>query len=316
MVRGASRLYRAGLLVMLAATLMFAPGCLVRRLKVVRPGVASTAKLQVASLPFLVQQLRNADEQIKTITATVNMEPSTGSVLQGHVEQFTEVTGYILLRKPDMIRLIGLYPVVRNRAFDMVSNGHDFKLYIPAKNQFIIGLNQISQPSLKKLENLRPQHIFEALIVSPPADGERPILENDTDELHADYILHTITEQGGQFLLSRSITFDRVNLRVTRQEIFDASGDIISDTRYDEYQNVHGIPIPKVFVVMRPKDEYGVKITVTKVELNTAMDDTKFALSQPPGTELLNLSAPKSGTPTPPSNGAPQPQKPGGGSGQ
>lgn len=302
----------AASLALLLALLML-PGCLVRRLKVIRPGIASTARLQTASLEQLLEKLQTWDQQIKTINATVDMEPSIGTVLKGEIAELKDVRGFVLIRKPQMIRMIGLYPVVRNRAFDMVSDGVDFKLWVPVKNKFIIGTNRLDKPSPRNLENLRPQHIFEALVIRPPVEGERAVIENDTDELHASYILHLVKQDQGRMLLTRNIWFDRVHLRVVRQEIFDEQGDIVSDARYEDYDTVRGITFPKRFVVMRPKDEYGVKLAVQKLELNVALGDEKFALEQPPGTELLNLSAPRSSEPARPAGSNRWPPPAGGG---
>lgn len=291
--RAVSPVFRPVLLALMAALLVLSPGCLVRRIKIVRPGIKSTERLQNASLDQLLARLQTWDRDVQTITATVDMEPSVGTVLKGEISELKDVRGYILLRKPDMIRMIGLYPVVRTRAFDMVSNGTDFKLYVPVKNKFIVGKNRLEKPAPNKLENLRPQHIFDALVVGPPHGGERPVLENDTDEIHAYYIVHMIEEHGGRLVLTRNVWFDRVHLLVVRQEIFDDSGDIVSDDRYEDYDNVHGVAFPKKISVMRPKDEYGVKLTMLKVQLNEPLGDDKFALAQPPGTELLDLSAPR-----------------------
>jgi len=286
------RLTRVGWLVLLTALVLLLPGCIVRKLKVRRPGIAPTARLQTTSLEQLLEKLRAGDQQIRTVNATVDLEPSIGSVLKGEISELKDVRAFVLIRKPQMIRMIGLYPVLRNRAFDMVSDGMEFKLYVPAKNKFIVGKNRIEKPSEHRLENIRPQHIFEALMVRPPHDGERALLENDTDELHANYILHMVRAQDGRLLLARNVWFDRVHLRVVRQQIFDELGDMVSDSRYDDYEAVQGITFPKRFLVMRPKDEYGFKLKVQKLELNAPLADDKFALSQPPGTELMDISAP------------------------
>ena len=288
-----SPVYRFLLFVALAATLLLSPGCLVRKLRVVRPGFKSTDKLQTATLDQLLARLQTWNQQIQTVTATVDLEPSLGTVVKGEISQFKDVRGYVLIRKPNMIRMFGLYPVVRTRAFDMVSNGADFQLYVPVKNKFIVGKNQLDKPSPRKLENLRPQHIFEALVIAPPQEGERAMLENDTDEANANYIVHLLRQEGGRLLLTRNIWFDRLRLSIARQEIFDETGDIVSDSRYNDYEDVRGVAFPKKISVMRPKDEYGVALTVLKLQLNETLGDEKFALPQPPGTELLNLSAPK-----------------------
>ena len=81
--------------------------------------------------------------------------------------------GYIRFRKPADIRIVGLYPVVRNKAFDMVSNGTDFKLYLPSKSRFIVGSNDFPARSANHIENLRPQHFLEALMVAPFSRARR-----------------------------------------------------------------------------------------------------------------------------------------------
>src|SRR5207247_3664171 len=113
----------------------------------------------------------------------------------------------------------------------MVSTGSEFRLYIPAKNRFIEGANQIEKPSENKLENLRPQHFLEALLVRPiDPTTEDTILENFTDEENAVYNLITVTRATDKgLLLHRQLWFDRLKLQLVRQMIFDAAGDILTD---------------------------------------------------------------------------------------
>ena len=83
------------------------------------------------------------------------MVPALGTAEKSQITEYKDVRGYILFRKPEHIRIIGLYPVVRNKAFDMVSDGSTFRLYIPAKNRFVTGRNEVTVLSKNKLENLR-----------------------------------------------------------------------------------------------------------------------------------------------------------------
>ena len=48
-----------------------------------------------------------------------------------------------------------------------------FELYIPSRDRFIVGRNEIDQPSQNKLENLRPQHFLDALLVRPDRPKRR-----------------------------------------------------------------------------------------------------------------------------------------------
>ena len=71
------------------------------------------------------------------------MVPALGSAEKSKITEYKDVRGYILFRKPADIRIIGLYPVVRNKAFDMVSNGTDFRLYCPPRTASSTGRNEI-----------------------------------------------------------------------------------------------------------------------------------------------------------------------------
>ncbi len=62
-----------------------------------------------------------------------------GSNYSGVIEQYHEVNGFMLASKPANIRVIGQAPVVGKNIFDMVSNGEEFHVFIPSKNDFIVG---------------------------------------------------------------------------------------------------------------------------------------------------------------------------------
>ncbi len=283
-------------LLLLLATLLLDAGCLVRRIRIVRKGAPPAARLLTVSLEDLVDRLKSWDQQIRTINATVDMEPSLGTVNKGDIEELKDVRAFVLIRKPNWFRMIGLYPIVRNRAFDMVSDGIQFRIYFPVRNKFVMGRNRVEKPSPKKLENIRPQHIFDALVVRPPGPDEIPVLENHTDEAEAAYILHILRYAGGRagegrLLLDRNLWFDRATLRLARQVIFDARGDIVTDARYEDYHtDKNGLTFPRQFTIARPIDEYGVKLTVKKLDLNAPLEDAKFELKPPPGVEVIQLS--------------------------
>lgn len=124
----------------------------------------------------------------------------------------------------------------------------------------------------------------------PDLKRDRTVIENLTDEDNAAYILH-IVEVGadGQLQLKRNVWFDRLTLNIARQLIFDPIGDILTDARYSEWQNFGKVPFPKHIEINRPKDEYGLVLTVVKLDINTGVTDDRFALDRPEGTELQVL---------------------------
>jgi hypothetical protein len=186
----------------------------------------------------------------------------------------------------------------------MVSNGSDFKLSIPSQNRFLVGSDEIGQRSARKLENLRPQHFLEALLVQPLADADRVMMENFTDEDDAFYWLNEVRDDGaGQLVLKRQIWFSRLNLTVARQLIFDDAGNILSDTRYDEWRYFDSAPFPKHIEINRPQDEYGVVLDVVKMYVNRGETNDKFVLNQPPGSALQVIG--QAPPPAPPASPSP-----------
>ena len=130
--------------------------CIARRRLIARKGASTTQPLLTADRQTLIDSIVRQYEAVHDFNAEVDMVPALGTAEKSKITEYKDVRAYILFRKPADIRLIGLYPVVRNKAFDMVSNGDDFKLYVPSKNRFLVGKNEIEKPSPNKLENLRP----------------------------------------------------------------------------------------------------------------------------------------------------------------
>jgi len=300
-------LRRVAAIIALSCSALLLTSCLARRRVITRDKSTQPQALLTANKEALLKLIENQTRLIGSLSATVNMVPSVGSVIKGKITEYTDFLAYIRYRKPDDIRIIGLYPVVRNKAFDMVSDGKNFRLYLPSSNRFVIGSNELSAPSKNKIENLRPQHFLEALLVSPVQPGEKPELMNYTDEDNAAYILHLAHElPDGALTPSRSIWFNRFNLHMARQLVFDPAGNILTDARYSDWQNYDGIPFPKTIDITRPRDEYAVVLTVVKMEINRGVADDKFVLEQPEGTQLQVLGQP---APTPPAPPAPAQKK-------
>ena len=274
--------------------------CLVRRRTITHAGASKARTLLTADVPSLVAVVERHYSAVRDFNATVDMVPALGSAEKNKITEYKDVRAYILYRKPADIRIIGLYPVVRNKLFDMVSTGPDFRLYIAPKNRFVTGQNEIIHLSENKLENLRPVHFLDAMIVRPIDPSDKLMLENFTDEDNAYYILHVVREpRPGEIHLVRTIWFDRTDLQLARQIILDDQGNITADARYFQWKPYDNVPFPKHIDINRPKDEYGVVVDIVKMDINKGVSDDKFVLEQPAGTTLQDLTHP-AGTPTDP----------------
>lgn len=284
----------------IAVLLLSGTGCLLRSKPVqVR---LSSAPLQSATRDELIQRVNDLASKINTLNATVDIDASTGGARKGKITEYQEIRGYLLAEKPNYLRLIGLLPIVRNKAFDMVSDGNEFKLWIPPKNRFIVGHNEITKPSVSALENLRPQHISDALMLHEIDPKEEIGVLEGSNEIISDpktkkdveqpnYILDIIRRdpQSEQWYLARKLFFSRTNLLPYRQVVYDRNGYVATDASYDDVQPIGDVQFPHLIRIWRPQEEYTVTLHIVKLEINKAMTRAQFALEQPPGSTLINL---------------------------
>ena len=239
----------------------------------------------------LIRRIHAISDPIQSFSMKVDMSPSVGSLRGGTVSDYPTIGAYVLFRQPDEIRVIGLDPVIHATAFDMLSSGNNFKVSIPSRNEFIDGANDAPANSQNKLENLRPEAFFGALMIKPPAGPEDlTVLEEDTDETRANYILLMLKRDGGELRLERTVYFDRYSLQITRQITFDAKGNIKGDTRYSHWQTYGGVLFPSMIDMQRPIDGYELVLTVTDLKINTPeVTAEKFVLAQPPNAKVRVL---------------------------
>jgi outer membrane lipoprotein-sorting protein len=261
----------------------------------------STATLKDATLEQLVENINTNAEKLKTLKATVDIDSSVLEEKKNRVKDNPQVPGLILVRKPEMLRMRIYFPVVHNVMADMVSNGKSFELASPIKSKFYVGSNQLPvKPSPNPLENLRPQHISDALLLKPIEEGkEIAVLENTTEvvkdpKTHKDveqlaYTLLVIDKDSAGHYLSRRIVFSRTDLLPHEQSIYDRQGRLVTFVRYENFTEYSGISLPAIVSIQRPVEGYGITISMVKLDVNAPLTDEQFVLTQPPGSQVINL---------------------------
>jgi outer membrane lipoprotein-sorting protein len=277
---------------LLCFAVVLSSSCLVRRRTVPSPGKPKVnLPLLLATKAELIERIHQASDPIQSFTIKADMSPSVGQLYGGQVTDYATITGFFLFRRPDDIRIIGQDPVIHSTLFDMVSTGNNFRVSLPTKSQFVIGANDAPATSKNKLENLRPAAFLTSLMIMPPQAGDLTLMEDDTNETKAVYIVQVIHQAGEQLLLMRNIYFDRYTLEINRQKTFDGAGYIKSDTKYSEWRTFNGIRFPTLIDVQRPQDGYELILTVLDMKINTPeVTAEKFVLNQPPGATVRMLS--------------------------
>jgi outer membrane lipoprotein-sorting protein len=258
--------------------------------------------LKSATQEELVAKIDQLAARVQTMNATVDIDTTVGGEKKGKVIEYQQIRGYILAQKPAMLRMIGLLPIVRNRAFDMVSNGDNFKLSIPPKSRFITGSNQLTKISENPLENLRPQVIYEALLmpaidpkdeIAVIEDGEQQVVDEKAHKFvtQANYHIVVIRRdpQNNTWHLYRKIYFNRADLEPYRQTIYDDKGAIVTDATYSDPQEYNGVRFPSLIEIERPQEEYSIALKMVKLTLNEPLKPEQFQLDVPPGATVTEL---------------------------
>jgi len=291
--------YRFRAVVILAFVLPLLTGCLLRTHKVERRAV--NAPPMSATLDDLVARINLDAERISSLNATVDIVTAAGGAKKGKVTEYQEIRGYVLVRKPSMLRMIGLFPVVRNRMFDMVSDGDRFKLSIPPKNKFLVGSNKVSGHSDEPLANLRPDAILDSLLpraIDPKNEiavlesGEEEIKDTKTKQtmIQPAYLVTVVRRSDeGHWVLARRILFSRTDLTIHKQTLYDSAGDVTTVATYENFTDYNGVTFPSIIQILRPQEEYSIQLGMVKVRLNEALKDEQFQLAQPAGSQLQNL---------------------------
>jgi len=283
----------------LLALCLCTSGCLFRSHRV--EATRSPVPLKTATQEELVAKIAEMANSVRTMNATVDIDTTVGGEKKGKVTEYQQIRGYILVQKPTMLRMIGLLPIVRNRAFDMVTDGNHFKLSIPPKNRFITGSNQLTKISDNPLENLRPQVIYEALLM-PEIDpsNEIAVLEQGRQQV-VDEKTHASVNQpnyhivvirhaaGNSWYLYRKIYFNRADLQPYRQTIYDSNGGIATDVTYSNRQDYGGVQFPSLIEITRPQEEYSIALKIIKLTLNEPLKPEQFQLEMPPGSAITAL---------------------------
>jgi hypothetical protein len=290
-------------MVLLAALAYSSVGCRTNHPSATRPA-GPPVELRKATKPELIASYNNQANALDSISASVSMRLTAGTAYSGVIKQYHEVNGFLLAQRPASIRVIGQVPVVGTNIFDMTSDGETFRIYIPSKNKFLEGPANLQRESAQPIENLRPQHLLEAVFwTALPSDS--PVLFEAGDESEARYYVLTVVQQGSSaddsgsradWRIARKVWFDRVGLNVARLQIYDPAGNVTADVRYSGWGNFGSVRFARQITLTRPGEDYGLQISIAKLSANEPISADKFELKQPPGTELVRVGEENKGS--------------------
>jgi len=251
-----------------------------------------------ATAKQLLEKYNQLARPVRSLNAAVELLPVTGSSYTGVIEEYHNVHGFILAQRPASIRMIGQAPVVAKNIFDMVSDGETFRIFIPSKKKFIVGPATFERPAKKPIENLRPQHLLDAMFW-PEIDSRQQVLFEEFNAETERYYILTVLRGMSALEIVRKVWFDRADLSVARVQLYGPGGRLVSDIRYADWQPAlpggtgpappGDTSYPRHIWLGRPHDDYQLEVRITRLTLNEEIAAERFRLEQPPGTELVRV---------------------------
>ena len=279
--------------VLLILLLLVAASCISR--KRVLPEEQRLLPARTATRTELFKELEDKSNSVQTLQGTISLDLSGGGAKSGVLTEYHQTTGYVVVDRPRHIRFKVVAPIVLSTIADMVSDGLQYRVSIPVKNQFLVG--EVNAPANSKtaLANLRPQHLLDGLFVDVRPYLNKPqlksVLEEAVQGRRSYYVFSFINTGGAEAQLIEKLWIDRTDMQVCRKQVFAKDGRLETDVEYLNYQSNDGAEsFPQTVVIQRPVEEYTVKMTFQKTTLNEKLADDVFNLERPQGSELVQLT--------------------------
>ena len=278
--------------IVLILLLLFPASCISR--KRVLPEEQRLLPAKPATRAELVQDLEAKSNSIQTLQGTVSLDLSGGGAKSGVLTEYHQTTGYVVVDRPKQIRFKVVAPIVLSTIVDMVSDGGQYRVSIPVKNQFFVGDVNAPANSKTALVNLRPQHLLDGLFIDvrPYLNKAqvKSVLEEAVQGRRSYYVLSFINIGGSEAQLMEKLWIDRTDMQVSRKQVFAKEGRLETDVEYLDYQSEGAESFPQTVVIQRPLEEYTVKMTFLKAAFNQKLADDTFNLERPDGSELVRLT--------------------------
>lgn len=288
--------------ILLLAMLPMLSGCaslFISKRKLLQP--IAPASIQTASADQLVAALNDQWTKFEGLTATVTIKASHLKTKEGVATDYPSFRAILLVRRPEMLRILGKAPIVQTSMFDLGSDGSRFTLVVPPKSKAYTGLNASKGTSPNWYENLRPAPFFSAMVVRGLNQDELYSVTSDssTEEdpskkhllLHPEYILSIVRRKpdSQELYPVRVVTFRREDLLPYQQDLYDDAGVLQTQVIYSAYQNFDGLNYPSKITLRRPQEEYQLVMTVEHVIANPPLTDDQFQVKIPTGYAVQDL---------------------------
>ncbi|MGA8672623.1 MAG: hypothetical protein WB679_22290 [Terracidiphilus sp.] len=257
------------------------------------------AVTQTATPEQLVEELNRHWDAVDSLTATVEIRATELKSKEGVEKDFPSCRGFIVMRKPKMLRVAGTYFGVK--IFDMASDGGTFTLVIPTKNIAFTGSNDVKGKSPNPMYNLRPDFFFDAMLVRGLLSDDFYSVTADTETIEdvakkhlmivPEYVLSITRHNPGSRSDTpvRVVTFHRDDLLPYQQDLYDRDGNLETQVAYNKYAQFGTSKYPSIVTIKRPLEGIQIELTVERVIENPKLTDEQFQIKMPDGIKVQTL---------------------------
>jgi hypothetical protein len=271
-------------------------GCTIKRtIKTKVPDKILEAKMATLEDLFLMFQ---GSDKIQSLSSFLEVTFSFGKRESGIIQEIRKQPGYILLRRPDSVRLVVQNFVTKTKELELLSIEDSLSLWIRKGNRLYLGKNSagelIAEESAENAElniPVRGSHVFEAIFpqsLKAAESGIRYSKEEAGDSEAKYYVLGFYRDGANQRMLPiRKLWIERSSLTISRQQIYSDDGQIISDISYSRTGLVEGHTLPLSMHIDRPLDGYALDLEFKSWRINP--DLPEFVLTPPDGAQIIHL---------------------------
>ncbi len=239
------------------------------------------AAMQTASRQDLINTVQEI-ASVQSLRATVDITLTVEDVDRTKETRYRNVRGALVTRRPGWIRTSGETPGGIALIYDMVSDGQEFQVYLPWRSRVYEGRNTISHYSENRYENLRPQHILDAVMLHPITDPNSILLDVETYGTSGYQVLLQVERTAdGIPQIRRKYWFSRADLSLARMMILNEETEVETDAWYRDWSMDRGLPYPQYMRVGRPMEGYSLEIEILKPGVNEEIPDASFELALP-----------------------------------
>ncbi|MFH1965871.1 MAG: hypothetical protein ABIJ42_10080 [Acidobacteriota bacterium] len=269
-------------------------GAVREKAKVQAPETYLQAK--VATEAELMELINTSYADIDSIAVSrFSVEFTGGSLEDGYFEKYRKADGYLVAKRPDSIFVNILNPLTKSSVLTMASSESMFQIWIPSKNQYVIGPSEIERDVDNPVYNARPSHFVQGIMMETielDNTGLNYYIEEEDDGVFRYYVLVVLRRASGssRLTLHRKIWIERSSLQVRRQQYFQDSR-LVSNIGYGPSVQIGNRLVPTTVRINRPLDRYSInfEIETDSVRLNRELKAGVFIVPKPPGAELIRV---------------------------